>query len=278
MEENNKKVNILLIILIVLIVLFLIGLIGYKIIGNSPKKNKNEEEKNNIIDKDKNKSREEKDNSIGEEFISLDIEDDSLLDMFEAVHYKKWLIPDEKIFNNNKLTVEEMSEQYKLGLASNEFLLQEQRDNSGYSIIKESDVRKAYEKIFGTNTYQRVEMIDLNCPIYHFNPSTSTYEGYSNCEKIPNYYSREVVTSIKKYSDRMEFISVVVFEDLSFNLYRDFHKTQYIKTLTYEESKDADYKESYIRQIQDSLQEYKYTFTLNEDGFYYYTGVERTKE
>lgn len=278
MEDKNEKINILLIILIVLIVLLLIGLIGYKIISNNPKKNNLENEKNNIINEEKNNIINGEKKNVEDSFVNLDIEDDSLLDMFEAVHYKKWLIPDEQIFNNQKLTVEDMDESYKLGLASNLFLQYEQKDSTGYGTIKENDVRLAYEKIFGPNTYKRVDQIDLNCPVYKFNPDTNSYEGNTNCEKIPTYYSREVVTAIKKYNDRMEFISVVVFEDMNYNLYRDFDRTQYIKTLTYEESSNVDSKEIYIRQIQDSLQEYKYTFLLNEDGFYYYSGVERTKE
>ena len=67
------------------------------------------------------------------------------------------------------------------------------------------------------------------------------------------------------------------------NLYKDYNKTTILETTPVPSNTTSNQEEreniynQYIEDNKDNLEQYTYTYTLNKDGFYYLTSVERTK-
>ena len=67
-------------------------------------------------------------------------------------------------------------------------------------------------------------------------------------------------------------------------MYKDYNKTTSLGELLINENTTNNNEErentynQYIEDNKDNLEQYTYTYMLNEDGFYYLTSVERAKE
>ena len=67
-------------------------------------------------------------------------------------------------------------------------------------------------------------------------------------------------------------------------MYKDYNKTTSLGELLINENTTNNSEErentynQYIEDNKDNLEQYTYTYMLNEDGFYYLTSGERTKE
>lgn len=67
-------------------------------------------------------------------------------------------------------------------------------------------------------------------------------------------------------------------------MYKDYNKTTSLGELLINENITNNREErentynQYIEDNKDKLEQYTYTYTLNEDSFYYLTSVKRTKE
>ena len=235
-----------------------------------------------------NSTEPKEDNVIAEQVVDLSVNDANVVELFNNAHYRVNSAGtiDQFVFNNSKLTLEDMDEKYKFGLAANIFLEKASLSNpsiTGYSSeIREEDVKLAYERVFGPDTYRRVEKIDLNCPVYTLDYNTNTYKANSGCGGTTAFTVYEKIISAKKFSSRIEITSAAVFHQLGGLLYKDYNQKELLKELTNEEQANAftfydNVIIPFINENKDNLQQYTYTFTLNEDGFYYYTGVEKTK-
>lgn len=275
-KKKGKGLIIFVLILIIIILCLTLYILGDKGVINVPFITKEE-----TTTESKDKVKEEK-----AKVVDLDVEDANVVELFNNAHYGAGIGPDEKIFNNSKLTLVDMDENYKLGLAANLFKLYEITDpNTGVVSVSLDAVKNAYEKIFGPNTFTNMTTINLGCPIYKYNSKTKEYETTDGCGGTTGMMVQEKIISAKKYSDKIEITSAAVYYGEVHTLYRDFNKKTTLKTLTESEALNEVGNTVYDRVIipyieknKDDLEQYTYTFELNEDGFYYYTGVERTQE
>ena len=274
MEEKRKNGKGALFCIIALLVVAVIGLTGYIIVDK--KLVTNGEKENSVSD---NKTIDKSKDSV----VNLDITNSNIVSMFKNAHAFGY-ITDEKIFNNKKLSVADMDTKYKFLLAANSLILGTTTD-----MILEENVKIAYEKIFGPNTYTHIEKLDFNCPIYTYNPDGYFVAQNGGCGGSTGVWEEEKIISAKRYSDRIEITSAVIFfrkiEDITViddtGIYKDYNRTEKLADIstTADDSTSIHKKlNDYIDENKNNIQQYTYTFTLNEDGFYYYTGVERTKE
>lgn len=233
---------------------------------------------NPITDNDKNEAKHEEKSKA----VDLDIQNGKVVSLFNNVHYNYGLGPDQYVFNNSKFSVDDMDENYKFGLASN--LLKKEQYYQEVRKIAEEDIKEAYENIFGPKTYKSVEKFNLGCGDYVYDATTKNYvNSASGCGGATSFIEAEAIIGAKKYDDRIEIVSAVAYLENNV-IYRDYNKTNKIKDITANdfantvENPIKEQYEKYVRENSKYLEQYTYTFKLNEDGFYYYTGVERTQK
>ncbi len=198
--------------------------------------------------------------------------------LIETVHNPSEAI-DTLIFKDGGSKVSAMSEEYKFAIASNLMKELTIEPGAGYAAyIEESDVKDAYERLFGTGTYHEINSFKLGCSDVTYNISLRRYTATTaDCgvATTPLTLTEEVISSIKT-KDKLTVQTAVVFYDASQNkLFKDMNLTQEL-TLGNEETLTEDIIKTYVNDNASSLQQYTYTFKIGTDGFYYYEGVERT--
>lgn len=262
---------------IFLLILIIIGLVGYILVDK--KVIKLPVEIGNIIGSGDST---DKNDTVKEEKVSLSIEDASVIELYKNAHYSFNIASiDQYVFNNKKLTLADMDEHYKIGLAGNIFyknIEYNYLDNSSY--VTYEAVKNAYEKIFGPNTFKHIDKFDLNCGPYEYDAVNKTYVNKADgCGGTTVYSLVEEMISATKYKDRIEITSAALFYNgAEFAIYKDYNFTNKIADFDTTGQNSYEPLKNYVKENKDNLQQYTYTFKLNEDGFYYYNGVERTKE
>ena len=268
---------------IIFLILVIAGLVCYILIDDGvvevPNISKTIEEKTKSTKKDAKKEK--------YEYLSKDNENVKYL--YSLVHKNSYIgAVDEMVYNNKKLTLDDMDETYRLNVVSSLFKYSSIIGDIGkFSYITEESVKSAYERVFGDGTYKHVDSINLGCPIYEYDESAKRYIGTDACGGTTSFSNYTTLVDAKKYTDRIEITEAVVFYDLESGnkLYKDYNKKQELRKLSADEAKNVVGDTVYDRVIKpylesntDKLQQYTYTFKLADDGFYYYTGVERTQE
>ena len=152
--------------------------------------------------------------------------------------------------------------------------------------LDETVLKNIFEQTFGPNTYSQVNQITDNCLILTYDSIAKrySYTGTSGCGGTSSFDVYEKIINATKYIDRIEIVSAVFYIDgTTQQIYKDYNKTTSLgvnplpsNTTSNQEERENTYNQ-YIEDNKDNLEQYKYTYTLNEDGFYYLTSVERTK-
>lgn len=117
---------------------------------------------------------------------------------------------------------------------------------------------------------------DGECGTLNYNPNLKKYEvktdggyGGTSCKIV----KEEIIKAIK-YDDRIGIISAYVFSRCEDdNYYKDYKYTTKV-SISNENIETTDF----IIQNKDKLEQYTYTFMEDENGFYYYTGFEKTNK
>lgn len=273
MEEVKKKKKGGLVFCIFL-VLIIISLVGYICVDKGYIKL--EKVESNKTDKSSNKEN----TDSKESYEEIDIRDASILKLYDNAHYNWTIGSDQFVFNNKALSVSDMDINYKMGLAGNVFF-GNMNVNYGTNTktISYDDVRRGYEEVFGPNTFDLIEKFNLGCGDYIYNSSSKEYVNTTDgCGGATVDTEIEELISAKKYNDRIEIISAVMYLAGEENaIYRDYNHTNKIKDFG-EVAQSTKQLAIYVSENSDYLEQYTYTFKLNDDGFYYYAGVERTQE
>lgn len=234
-------------------------------------------ESNSVSEKDSKKSNDTKEE---ENYTDINIDDASVLKLFKEAHNPWSIGPDQYIFNNTKLVYEDMDVNYRMSLASNVF-----KDKNTYvsstnkDYYKFDDVKDGYEEVFGPNTFNNLDKFSFGCGDYEYNSATKEYiNSNSGCGGAVGFLDVEQIISAKKYDDRIEIVSAAAFISGDDNtLYRDYNRKTSIKDFGSDAQSMATL-EAYVRENSQYLEQYTYTYKLNNNGFYYYYGVERTQE
>ena len=274
MEKKNNT-NIFLIIIIV-VLLLLVGGLGFYIFNDGKSSSVlNDNQQNNLEEKD--------------EGVSLSVDNAHIQEMFRNVHPEDYITFNQEMYGYKKRSVEEMDEFYKSRIAENIYGKYVSGVGSS-AYIDEKYVKIAYESIFGEGTYKTMESISYNyiCGGMKYVAEEKKYVSSDNvCGGASGVWIRDEVIDAIKYKDRIEIISANVVIKLDDG---NFYKTYETKDVVGNYAQDnLENKEKidkfinneipeFIRSNKDKLQQYKFIFKLDKNGFYYYTGYERIKE
>ena len=287
----EKKKNNGLIVFIVLLIICIMGLVFYILVDKDIIKLNNNTVENEQVEKNNSKD----DNKEKDTRVKLDPENSNIKYLFNNAHHLS-IGPETQIYRDGGYKVSEMTNDEKFTLLSNQWFSEMKthpdylrQTNDQITVLDEETLESLYERTFGPNTYERVNQItdSTDCIILTYD---ETYQGYSTREEVgcggtTAFSVHEKIISATKYNDRIEIVSAVVYLDgMSNQMYKDYNKTTSLGELLINENttNNSEKRENtynkYIEDNKDKLEQYTYTYTLNEDGFYYLTSVERTKE
>lgn len=284
----EKKKNKGVIVLIILLILCIIGLVFYILVDKDIIRLNNTTVENEKVESNINDDTEEKKTEV-----ELDPENSNIKYLFNNAHHLS-IGPEAQIYRDGGYKVSDMSEEDKMTLLGRQwsnFVEQIGPSSSdGYTwtlYLNEDTLKDIYERTFGPNTYHQVNQItDGLCTTLTYDTANKRYSyvGKYGCGGTTVFSVHEKIISATKYNDRIEIVSAAFYLDaMSNQIYKDYNKTKslgenvfYSNNYTDEEREALENK--YIEDNKDNLEQYTYTYTLNEDGFYYLTSVERTKE
>lgn len=281
-EEKKKRTGLTIVVGLLVLVIIAMGVYiaydkGYISLGKKEKKTTEKKIDNN-----------EKNETKKSEAEELDIESSEVEELYYNANNHLGVGIDKNIYNKNELTVEDMDKNYKFSLAYNAFKNDIIVKNEGqYTIetISEEKVKEGYEKLFGKDTYNKVDEFKLYCSNFKYNESKKVYESITGgCGGTTAFSEIDTILSATKYEDRIEIVSGVVFIDAETTaMYKDFNKKTKIKDLTEDEMTNTlgntweSKFTSFIKDNPDKVSKYTYTFKIDKDGSTYYTGVKNTK-
>lgn len=286
MEKKNRG----LIVLIVVLIICIIGLVFYILIDNkiinlgSTTTEPNQVEGNNEV--------EEVEEDSG---VNLAVDNQNIIALFNNAHYSVFNIwaPsfNTLIYKDGGYIVSEMSIEDKIHLIAGEWTPYISRTGTGQNTtyhLDEETLKNLYERVFGPDTYHSVTQIYNGYLTLTYNATNKeyTYTGSINIGGVTTAFTvREKIMNAKKYDDRIEIVSATLYVgDASdstgpkTNYYKDYNKTKVLETVTNFDGVNSEAVGQYIDEHQDELEQYTYTYRLNEDGFYYLEKVERTQE
>ena len=285
----EKKSNKGLIVFIIILIICIIGLVFYILVDKDIIKLNSTNTENTQVE-EKNTSENEKE----DEGIELSVDNENIKTLFNNAHHMS-IGPESQIYKDGGYKVSDMTTDEKFTLLANQWY-NELNTHSDYigqtndqiTELNEDTLKSLYEKTFGPNTYERpTQITDGLCATFTYD---ETYQGYiaingAGCGGTSAFSVYEKIISATKYNDRIEIVSSAFYIDgESKQIYKDYNKTTSLVVLLIDENtvSSAEERENiynqYIEDNKDKLEQYTYTYTLNEDGFYYLTSVERTKE
>lgn len=285
----EKKKNKGVIVLIILLILCIIGLVFYILVDKDIIKLNNTTVENEQVEKNNTSDDSEKKDTG----VEIDIANENIITLFNNAHHLS-IGPETQIYRDGGYKVSEMSEEDKMTLLARQWSpLVEQigpSSSDGYTwtlYLNEDTLKDIYERTFGPNTYHQVNQItDGLCMTLTYDAANKRYSyiGETGCGGTTAFSVHEKIISATKYNDRIEIVSATVYLDgMSNQMYKDYNKTTSLGELLINENTTNNREErentynQYIDDNKDNLEQYTYTYTLNDDGFYYLTSVERTK-
>ena len=268
MEKKNNNVFL---VFIVVVLLLLIGGLYYYIF---------------VYDKETSAivNNEEKNESKEEIKIDLGVDNAHVKEMFSYVHSNYYIGVDKEVYEYEKKSVSEMSDLQKTSLASNIYRKDVIQIGVDSLYIEEENVKIAYELVFGEGSYTQMSSIAYDCGTMSYDDSNQRYVLNSiGCGGASSIAVHDEVVEAIKYNDRIEIIAAsVATKNMDGNFYKSHTSDEvvgnYTTTANTVETHQVYQNEitAFIKNNKDKLQQYTYTFKIDDKGFYYYTGFERT--
>lgn len=284
----EKKSNKGLIVFIIILIICIIGLVFYILVDKDIIKFNSTTAENAQVEENNTSENEEKNKGV-----EISIDNENIKTLFNNAH-RISIGPETPIYKDGGYKVSEMTTDEKFSLLSNQWVSKIEthsdyvgQTNDQITELSEETLKNLYEKTFGPNTYERVSQItdSTGCLTLTYD---ETYQSYIErnglgCGGTSAFSVYEKMVSATKYNDRIEIVSAAFYLD-SNNLYKDYNKTTVLgvnpipsNTTSNQEERENTYNQ-YIEENKDNLEQYTYTYNLDEDGFYYLRSVERTKE
>lgn len=275
MENKNNKKNIIIILLSILVVLLLIISIflGYLVFGNENDKKEDIE----ITDNNSGDNKKEEEEKPEE----LSINDSVVVDLYKMTRVSAFTTGGifEEPYKNQKLTVDEMSDFYRAGIAANLYndKVVSSDEIGSLVYVSENYVKEAYNQIFGEGYYNTSVPIHYHCmPLAYDSNNNRFTANWIPCGLAGVNYSIDRVIKAVKYSDRIEITAVVWFNDLEEGVYVDVDGNKKLGIATADPTNETEIT-GFVDKYKEQLQHYTHTFKLNENGSYNYYSIERTK-
>ncbi len=271
--EGKKEKNIFIILIAALVILILIAIIGVFVLPNMNQK--------------ETEPTEEKTPSWEE----IDI-DDRIQEAFNNTRVATFGV-DKTLYSSKKLSVSEMSDEYKGLIASNIFALRANTGNTpNQYIVSENNVKEAYEEIFGEGAYTSGQKIyDICIQDYTYDADKKQYIGTNNgCGGTSAILATEEIIKAEMKENVLRITTVVIFAAMD-NLYKDYtdaeSETKPLGKIEDLIGKDNvttdDYTTNekiieYAKTNAKKLEQYTYSFEVIDKNKYKYLGFERTNE
>ena len=286
----EKKSNKGLIIFIIILIICIIGLVFYILVDKDIIKLNSTTTENAQVEENNTNENEEKNKEV-----DISIDNENIKTLFNNAH-RISIGPETPIYKDGGYKVSDMTTDEKFTLLASQWYNELNthidyigQTNDQITVLDEKELKTIYERTFGPNTYERISQItdSTGCLTLTYD---ETYQGYIErnglgCGGTSAFSVYEKMISATKYNDRIEIVSRAFYIDgESKQIYKDYNKTTSLggllideNTVSSEEERENTYNQ-YIEDNKDNLEQYTYTYNLNEDGFYYLTSVERTKE
>ena len=179
--------------------------------------------------------------------------------------------PSKILYDTDKIEASDMSTTQKIELIGN-YVYSKQTTSSdyNYSIITESDVKHAVEKVYGSNTYEEATF-NLNCGDYTLNKENQKYYARNNCGGITDTLTKNIIIDYKATKNSLIITTAYVFADSNFHIYKDYEKKNIVSDFneTYSSDEIFSILEKYVLEHKNELNHLIYTFE-STDGINYY--------
>ncbi len=267
MKKKTNKSNVI-IIIILIVILLMLGY--YNFIYMQKIKELKDDNVENSLD-DNSKDEEGQEEVLEEE---LEVDDSYVKYLFSLTHAQYYLSYDKNIFDYDKKTQEEMSMDEKTSLAANIYAdkVEVNPDNTVY--ISKEEVKRAYELVFGKNTYPNLQEISYKCGSLTYNELTNNYEGYSGCEGSSLLQIHEKIIRAYLKDDYLEITSAYLFTNADDGKY---YRSADLQDVIDTYDKDNNSSISIINYINANYKKLgQYTYKFKKEGlFYYYQGFSK---
>ena len=170
-----------------------------------------------------------------------------------------------------QVVVDGLSEKCKFSLASKIYEKNVQQGLDGKLFVSEEDVKKAYEGLYGTGTYEKQDSIPCLYKtnfIYHgdyyFTESVAPEEGTS-------LVSYEKMLHAVRDGEQLDITTAVLYYERALSLFcKDSRCETIIETVKQDADYGEDYLSLYVAYHQNELYQYTYHFKMDSAGFYRY--------
>ena len=143
------------------------------------------------------------------------------------------------------------------------------------NVYNETNIKQLYEKVYGVNSYRRLENLNCPCTTYVFDSSKTEYKiDQDGCGFNGGYEDK--IDEVRKYNDKIEIITTYYYEGIDSNTgnYRVCTDINCNNVL----SETQEYVEiNAFEQYKNQLNKLTYTYNLAENGSYYYYSTEINK-
>lgn len=212
-----------------------------------------------------------------ESSILLSVDDSNVVDLFNMAHGPLGVGNDWAMFKDGKTLVKDMDYNYKLYVASGIYgnsVTTYNFPNGEYKMqLDEEYVKSAMDLVFGKGNYNKTDSVPYLCGTLFWNDSKKVYYSENlGCGGRLGTASAEVIIKAEKFDDRIEISSAVGYSLVEDTIYKDFDFEEKVSDKINVSGREL---EEFVKSNPNKFYNYKYTFKLNDSGFYNYYSIER---
>lgn len=269
-EDKKKKGNGLIVTILVVVLLAVFFGLGYGFGGTK------------VVEKVVTGNSEKNVDNTNSSNAFREIDADSLItNLWKRVNFSgMYDLSNQKEINYDGQKVSEMSDKLKGIIASKYYYDTADYQGNDY-IVKEKDARYAYDSIFGAGTYKDGQAIFGVCG----GKLNFTYDANSHqytapapaCGGISLVGFEEAIVKVEKNSSKLVITSAIAFlNSETSSVYKTYdNATNQKDAITEANAVTWDNLANYVKTNKDTLNQYKFTFDVDSNGFYKYVGYEK---
>lgn len=142
--------------------------------------------------------------------------------------------------------------------------------NTSNNMIKEETLKNSYERIFGINTYKRVESFVGGCNTYNYDLSTAGYVKTTSkvCQPL-NISILSKIVDAKEEKDNLEIDVVIAYIDRTNKIVYQECSDDLSTCSNIIEKEIAEFDEANLDTKKYDLLKYKFTFKIVNDEYYF---------
>lgn len=266
-KNNNTLVVVLSVLLGVFVVLsVLLGVVAFT-----------KYEETTLKCMDRVEDEEEVNEDVGD-VISLDVDNPNVIDLFNMAHGSLGMGNDWAMFKEGKTLASDMDYDYKLYVASsiygNAVIDFTNTVTNQYRLeLSEAPIKNAVNLVFGEGNYKKIDRVPYLCGVLFWdNTKNIYYSDNLGCGGRLGMNSSEIIIKAEKFDDRVEITSAVGYSFVEDTIYKHYDFKEKVSDKI---NVSIDELEAFVRNNPNKFYNYKYTFKLNDNGFYNYYSIER---